>query len=129
MKIEVKDGKVSLQIDGSFTAEQLTNLVQQIGQARGEIAQDPMTLDDQNIPIPTAIGASFWTQFDPEKNLTVLFYRNVGLGWMGVTFTPEHVALLISLWSQQLLQASPTPSNPAAATSNDQQGRGGGHLH
>ncbi|MDH1291792.1 hypothetical protein N5C43_11040 [Comamonas terrigena] len=51
MKIQVKDGKVELKIEGAFNSEQLQELIFQIGEARREIASDPESLANADVDL------------------------------------------------------------------------------
>src|SRR5574337_773676 len=120
MEIKVIDGKVSLRIDGAYTAEELSKLAQQIGQARAQIAKDPET--PQGLSLEAIALPKWYTELNTFVGLHQLCLRG-SLGWQAFLLSPIDVASLIHLFSGQLAQLlraqGTTAATAAAATSND----------
>lgn len=132
MIVDIKNRKVSLQISGEFTAEELSGLVNEIAQARSQISDDPMTLENAHVPVHAVRNMPYWTEYKPDLNASMFAYRHPGLGWLGVVLPPEEVARLIGYWSLQLVAASKAAAASEAPRSPSQEnegGRGGGLLH
>lgn len=115
MKIEVKDGKVSIQIDGAFTAEQLTQLAVDIGEARRQIASDGDTPNGQPVYLPT--NGRYWAHYIPELGGTVLMFKLPTTGWTGMPLAPAEVANLMGELARQL--ATGATATATAANQDD----------
>lgn len=127
MKIEVKDDKVSLQIDGAFTAEELTDLVAQIGEARAQIADDGDTPEGQ--PAYLANNARYWSMLTPDRRASLLLLRLPANGWVGIPLPLAEVANLAGIFIRQLAGAAAAATGEAAAADPDPGAAGGGMLH
>jgi hypothetical protein len=131
MTIEVTGDKVSLQINGAFTSEETRSLIQQIAQARAQIADDPQALTGHAADIQVVGGVAWWTEFKPAFGMSMVAYRHPGLGWIGVLLPPAEVAQLASYLALQLgVAAAAKPAQSAGTNSNDPRtGSGGMLLH
>jgi len=128
MKIEVKNGKVSLQIDGAFTAEELTDLVAQIGDARAQIADDGDTPEGQ--PAYLANNARYWSMLTPDRRASLLLLlRLPANGWVGIPLPLAEVANLAGIFIRQLAGAAAAATGEAAVADPDPGAAGGGMLH
>lgn len=124
-KIEVIDGKVSLHIDGTFSAQELADLVSQLGEARQQIAQDPAT--PEGLALNLLTNPAYWTTYQPELGMTVLTYKDPAVGWTGVALPPAEVARLVGYFGNQLALATTTTGTDATAAGHN-PGQGG-NLH
>lgn len=128
MNINAKDGKVTVQVDGTFSASELLDLVEQLGKARAQIADDPATLSGANAEIKAIAAPSYWTEFNTGLNMSLFAYKHPGLGWMGVALPPVEIARLIGYLGNQLVAVA-TAASASASSADDNDGRGGGLLH
>jgi len=130
MKIEVKDGKVALQINGEFNSEELRQLLHQIGDARSTIADDPQTLAAGNVEVKAVAFPPYWTEHSENtKNQTLFAFRHPAFGWLGFLLSPVEVARLIGYFGNQLVRGATIAEAGAATDVQPDQIRGGGLLH
>lgn len=127
MKIEVIDGKVSLTIDGTYSAEELSKLVQQIGQARAQIAKDPEN------PVGLAMEGQPIDHWYTERNAFLGLHQlslRTNLGWQTFLLSPPHVGQLIHHLAAQLTHVLLAQTAPAAALSGpDNNSDGSASMH
>jgi len=127
MKVEVADGKVSLAIDGSYTAQELLEVIQQISEARAQVAQDPTS--PVGLPLKMPAGAAWYTEYNALLPGHMLCFLN-GLGWQGFLLPTPNAAKLASHLTAQV--ANVLLSSAAAGTepqSSGDFGVSGGHVH
>lgn len=124
MKYEVKDGKVSLHIEGEYTADELAQLVAQIGEARSQIAADP-DAPGRGTPIHIAKNSRYWTIYSAEMGGSLLTFRNQSLGWTGIVLPVVEVANLIGYLAGHLATATTSAQSGEGAERHDPEGSGG----
>lgn len=127
MKIEVDpiSKSVTLDINGTYTAQELLGVVEQIGKARAEIAKDPT--DPVGVQIQSVFSPAYWTEPYPSLGGSLLAFLHPGLGWIGFILPLDAVAALTNFMTNQLLLAA-KPA-PATGTANPPNSQGGGLLH
>jgi len=132
MKIEITGDKVSLDITGTYTAEELSKLIQQIGSARGQIAQDPPT--PEGVEMEAVLRPSWYTEFNALVGMHQLCFLN-NLGWQAFLLPPQDGASLIHFLAAQLRQLCDVKDAIAAAeaahsnSGNPNDGPGSGLVH
>lgn len=135
MEIEIKDGKVSLQVAGTYTAEEFTKLLQRLGEARTQIAKDPAS--PIGVPVKLIANASFYTEpmGGLMQGMSGIYMLHPGYGWLGFGLPAiEAFRLANYLHSQVLLAftATATATTPNAGTHDGNPGTdesGGGAFH
>lgn len=127
--VETASGTVQLDISGSYTAEQLLELIKELCAARGRIAKDPPKPGEIWLAPRAACHTQLMPVAGPESMLAISF---PGIGWIGATMTPGTRAQLISLLAAQ--QATVVTAAPAVAVVPElnvklEPGQGGNTLH
>jgi hypothetical protein len=132
MSIEVDTAARTVRLDasGTYTAEQLLDLLKALSAARAQIAKDPARPGDIWVAPRASVHTQLMDQAGPETLLALSF---PGLGWIGATMTGSVRAQLLSLLAAQqaaVLQAAAPAAPPAEPTPTVESGSGGGHtLH
>ena len=129
MKIEVIGDKVSLDISGAYTVEELNKLIEKVAQARAQIANDPPEMKG-NVTVQAIGGMPWWTEFKTDLGMSLFTYRHPGLGWIGVMLKPFEVAQLIGYFASQLNTAitSKATVSVSADDTTPNMGSGGRRL-
>lgn len=120
--IDMASGKVTLGVSGTFTAEQLRDLIQALCQARGQIASEPR--NPVGLQIQVTPGAPWYTEplaADPAQSL--LFVLIKGWGWTGITLSSVDRLRLAGLLVGQHVVGM---ASSASASAADYHGHGGG---
>lgn len=133
MSIEVKDGKVSVAIDGAYSESELLDLINQLAQARMSIANDPLEpVDGQHYH--GVQEPRLWTKWGPDTNEQfMLMTRFPDLGWRLAILSPATASALGVFIAQYMnylatkSAADPTTPNRTAATPTG--GSGGTVVH
>jgi len=137
--IEVKDGCVSVNVNETLNAEDLTKLIEELGNARAQITQDP-DRPQEGTAYQTLFEPRLWTFWGPQTGGNfMLMTRHPQFGWRGVMMTPR-TASEISVYLSQYLAArvavtgQPTTAPTAAQATPPkgdvpQGGSGGNVLH
>ena len=131
MDIEVMGDKVSLRLEGDYTAQELLELMQRLGQARAQITQDPPT--PVGLKIDATVNPPYWAEFIGEIGCSGVFMRHPGFGWLGFALPPVEAGRLANYLHAQVvnvLAATTTAAQGAAALpANNDGSKGGGLLH
>ncbi|MDH1824606.1 hypothetical protein [Delftia tsuruhatensis] len=132
MHIEVKDGKVSVQISGDFDHQQLMELLLQLGEARSQIANEPPSLENTEVLVPAVQNPPYWTQITAGHSM--LAFRHPAFGWVAALLPVNEAARLVGFLGNQInaltaagTTASAVGESPANPAPDDT--KGGGLLH
>lgn len=119
--VDAASGTVDLSISGTFTADQLRELLQHIGNARAQIAQDPT--DPATVTHQVAVGVRWTVDAMPnDPNTAVFRFLLPWFGWVGVGVTAHDRCLIAHyLIGQQANALAAAAAIPAASA--------GGTLH
>ncbi len=130
MKIEVTGDKVSLQIEGAFTSDELVDLLSKIGEARAQVAKDGDSPQEAG-RVLLVTSFRYWTIPAQDQSGSMLFFRLPTTGWTGITLPHPEVARLIALLAAQLaVHACATTTNTVTIPSDDNAtSSGGGFVH
>lgn len=124
IKVDAASGTVQLDLTGSYTAEELLDLVKALTGARAQVAKDPAKPGDIWVAPRASCHTQLMDKAGPDSLLAISF---PGIGWVGATLNPAMRAQLISLLAAQqctVVQASspaaaaPEPSQSVAAGSD-----------
>lgn len=128
MKIEVDTTSktVSLNITGTYTPEELLSVLQQIGQARAQISEQPSS--PVGMKIETIVNPGYWATFGPTtNNHSLLAWSHPIYGWLGFALPMVESARLAKYLNEHLV-ASITAAGPNQASALLTV-EGGGVLH
>lgn len=136
MEIKINGNTASIAISGSYTAEELLDVLHQIGDARAQIAKNVAT-EPTGQSMALALNPPYWTERSPKTGMqSLVAFLHPGFGWIGMTMTPIEAARLgqyMAHHSVIALTATATATNPTDAGSggpNDTHStQGGGFLH
>lgn len=130
MAIQVKDGKASVSISGDYDVAQLTALIDEIGKARREMANDPER-PELGKPHEMLTNPNLWTQWGPMTgNNFVLMTCFPNFGWRGVLLSPAIASAIGVYIAQYMAYLSSLPTDDSPAETPIPQGGGGGNsLH
>lgn len=126
INVNATSNSVTINIDGTFTADELRALLEQIGQARAQIASDPDS--PVGLPIAVAPNPAYWTEPLPQGGGSFIALRHPGYGWLGFAFTLAEAAKLSNYITGQLLAAA-TATATGGGTLDTSNYKGGGLLH
>lgn len=129
MNIEVDTtlGTVTLDISGTYTADQLRQVLQSICEARAQIAQEPASPVGHELPI---VRNAAWhtSAIDGDLNTGLLAFLLPGFGWAAIALPNLDRCLLAHYMNGQVANAlAATAATPTAAA--DLLPSGGGRLH
>ncbi|WP_152969403.1 hypothetical protein [Paracidovorax avenae] len=137
--IEVKNGRVSVNVNQTLNVEDLTKLIEELGNARAQIAEDP-DRPQEGTAYQTVFEPRLWTFWGPQtEGNFMLMTKHPQFGWRGVMMTPR-TASEISIYLSQYLASriaatSQSTTAPAATQATPpkgevpQGGTGGNVLH
>jgi hypothetical protein len=129
MKIEVTGDKVSLQIEGAFTSDELVDLLSKIGEARAQVAKDGDSPQEAG-RVLLVTSFRYWTIPAQDQSGSMLFFRLPTTGWTGITLPHPEVARLIALLAAQLtIHACATTAVTIPGDDNAASSGGGGLVH
>lgn len=118
--VNTSTNSVSVEVNGDFNADQLQNLVAELGNARAQITKATERPKGQQMVV---VGPGFWTQWDITKGEHFsLSFTHPGLGWVNFAL-PALTVEGIKIYLDQYIGAR----NAAAGTS--EESGGGGVLH
>ncbi len=129
MNIEVnsESATVTVRVDATLDAQQLKQLLAQLANARGQIAQEPASPKGHSV-IVLPNGAWYTELANQNGPDTMLLVLVPGFGWTGLTLPPaDRVRLASFLIAQQATTMS--TSSPGAEHDDAYRGEGGGSLH
>ena len=127
MKIDVKDNLVSLAIDGTFTAEQLGELITKLTQAR---AQALGRADGPHGMTPVKVGGGWQVVYNALAGGHIVFLDLADVGWKGLMLTTEGADQLSQLLARQVEDAkrgAATASNADILSGRNEQDPGAVH--
>lgn len=128
MKIEVDaiSESVTLEVSGTYTAQELLELLRHIGEARAKIAKDPS--NPSGLPTPVEVNPTYWAVFGEATNgHSGLFLRHSYFGWLGYMLPMVEAARLAKYLNEHLTAALTT--TPTTNAPNFPEPQGGGLLH
>ncbi len=129
MEVDAAAGTVQLEVSGSYTADQLLELVKVLTAARAKVAKDPAKPGDIWVAPRASCHTQLMEHAGPESLLAINF---PGIGWIGATLNATVRAQLIALLATQ--QATVVQAAVPAATAPEpavkvEPGPGGHTLH
>ena len=129
-KLDTTTGTVQIDLHGSYTAEQLLELIKRLSAARGKLAKDSAKPGEIWVAPQASCHAQLMGEAGPES---LLAFRFPGLGWVGATMGAAARAQLISLLAAQQAivarqVATPAPAVPEPSLSQE-PGPDGTTLH
>lgn len=131
MSIEVNGSSVSVSISGTYTAEQLTQLIDDLGAARAQVASDPAQ-PVEGVGYKCATEPHLWTRWGPETGGNfLLMTRYPDFGWRGTLMTPT-TAAAIGVYIAQYMAYQATITSATGSSSEaaaPKGGSGGNTLH
>jgi len=128
MKIEVDaiSSTVTLGINGTYTAQELLDVLTSIGKARAQIAKDPTSPVGQ--PLEAIGNPAYWTE--PNHYGSLIAIHHPGYGWLGFVFALAEAAKLSTyITNQLLLAANQSTASTAAEPGTSGDANGGRLLH
>lgn len=135
MEIKVNGDTVSLAISGSYTAQELLELLHTIGEARAQISQN-VALEAAGQAMKIVANPPYWTERSANTGMqSLVAFRHPGFGWIGMTMPPVEAARLgqyMAHHSVIALTPAPTAHAPNAGPSSPDDTnttQGGGFLH
>lgn len=113
-QLDTTTGTVQIDLHGSYTADQLLDLIKRLSAARGKLAKDATKPGEIWVAPLASCHVQLMGDAGPES---LLAFRFPGLGWIGATMTTAARAQLISLLAaQQAIVANrPAVAAPAPA--------------
>jgi hypothetical protein len=101
MKIKIEGNSVSLSIEGTFSPEELLQLLHEIGAAREQVANDPGTPSANHAEMLCAVDPRYWTELSSDGGsfLGLLYPR---FGWLGFLLPHHEVVRLHEVLGNQL---------------------------
>lgn len=134
IKVDSMAASVSVELKGDYTADELTELIQKLGDARAQIANDP-DRPTEGTEYKVVADPPLWTFWGPHTSGNfILMTRHPEFGWRGVLMSPA-IASQIGVYLNQYLAyhvaasaASAAAPTAEAATRNAPQGGSGGSM-
>lgn len=120
---------VTLDIRGTYTADELRQVLQEVCAARAQIAKDPAT--PVGLSPPVAINGHWYTEaLSGDPAIGVLAILVPGFGWAAVSLSNRDRCLLAHyLIGQATIAASTASSGHGAKNQVKLQSGGGGSIH
>ena len=126
-------GTVQIDVQGSYTPDQLLDLIKRLSAARAKLAKDPATPGEIRVAPVASCHVQLMGDAGPES---LLAFRFPGLGWIGATMTAPARAQLISLLAAQqaivanrVADTAPAPATSAESSLSLEPGPEGTTLH
>lgn len=99
-RIEINGERVTVEISESLDAQQLSELLLQLGEARTQIAKDPDNPD--GLAMMMAIDPRYFTEPDMAHRSSRIALRHPAFGWMAFLIPAVELARLTGLLTNQL---------------------------
>ncbi|MEN9420200.1 MAG: hypothetical protein RI988_3821 [Pseudomonadota bacterium] len=121
------DGTISVRMSGTFTADDVRRAIEQLCQARAQVAQDPTSPEGQRVLL--AEDAPWFSA--PHGDRSNFLLRVPGLGWVGTLLSrSDGLRLAHYLVGHQVNVVAAATASPAGDTQPQLAPTGGGgHLH
>lgn len=100
ISVDTTSASVTLQVSGTYTADELTALLNRIGKARAQLAQDDPEPPAVLAAAPPGVGR-YWVQ-SMDAKLCLIAMQHPGFGWLAWRFEHGAVAQLIANLATQL---------------------------
>ncbi len=126
MTVEITStGTVLLQLVGEYSAEELTALIHELGEARARIAPNPSTFVETRMPV--ALWPHWHTQLAPQREQdTLIAFNHPNFGWLGFVLpAQQRVQLAGALIAQQVVNMPPDQGVVSATDLQTTAGSGG----
>jgi hypothetical protein len=134
ISVDTTSGTVALDINGTYTAEQLLQLLYKLSEARKQVAQDPSSPVGQQVFVVP--GANWFTEpLGTDTSSSLLTFLMPGFGWLGITLSNADRCRLAHYLTGQAVNtlappaAADTAAGAAAVQAQDNGRGGGGTLH
>lgn len=123
-QISVNSDAVTLRIDGTYTAQELRDLLEKISSARAQIADVPASGEKAEVRLMHL--PAWYCGFNPQVGAHVMSYRDPGLGWIGFSFTTPDASAIAQLLHQQVIAVHSigvaSPASPDTGGVGDSDG-------